>query len=55
MGRLTEEIYSQTTEKMNMAVASLLEKMLLFFENKPAWIFFQIDYLDILTLSLIHI
>lgn len=48
MARLNEKQFAYSPESLSLAIASLLEKMVLFFEGRPLWIFFHVDYLRVL-------
>ena len=45
--RLTENSFAYSTEKMNNAVATLMEQLVQFFQGKPLWLFFNIEYLGV--------
>ena len=46
---LTEASFSRSTTEFNLSVAGLLQKLVYSFGRHPTWIFFQIEYLDILS------
>lgn len=48
LARLHEQSFAFSPETLNLAVASLLEKIVAFFEGRPLWLFFHTDYLRVL-------